>query len=118
MTNPISLSQLTRVQPNFNTVNSQNEALVKSTGLTIHELMAEAVAHERQKMILTGESKEYIKLLVTIFGKFSVGAPQHVITEESSKPMSREEIKGKIDNYLTRIALTKKTETPEPNEDQ
>lgn len=114
MSNP---TKFTKASPQFNTVNAQNEALVKSTGKSIHELMAEAVEVERQKMLSTGESKEYIRLITTIFGKFSVGAPQHVITEDLTPPPTREEVKAKIDNYLTRIALgTASTpETPTDN---
>lgn len=95
---------LPKAEPNFNTVNAQNDALVSTTGLTIHELVAEAIEHERQKMLDGGDAKQYVKLLTTVFGKFSVGAPQHVITEEIHKPMTREEIKAKIDQYLKRIS--------------
>lgn len=106
----IPLIRKPSLPPNFTTVNDQNEALKKTTGKSIHELVAEAIEYERQKMLSGTDSKQYIKLLTTVFGKFSVGAPQHVITEEATKPLSREEIRSQIDNYLTRKALS----TPAP----
>lgn len=109
MSNPpslISLKSLTTVAPAFTTVNAQTDALLKTTGLTIHELMAEAIEHERQKMISGEDSKQYIKLLTTVFGKFAVGAPVHTITETNDQPLTREDIKARIDNYITRIKLS------------
>ena len=104
---------LLKQQPAFNTVNEQNLALKHTTGKSIHELMAEAVEYERQKMLSGGDPKQYVKLLTTVFGKFSVGAPQHIITEEQQRPMSRDQIKERIDNYLTRRVLS---EQPTENE--
>lgn len=106
-----------KVVPLFNTVNEQNQALVNATGKTLHELFAEAVEFERQKMLAGDDAKQYVKLLTTVFGKFSVGAPQHVQVEEIQKPMSRDEIKQRIDNYLTRRVLaTPRPETAPENE--
>jgi len=113
MTAPITLGTLTKPQPNFVSVNAQNEALVATTGKTIHELMAEAVEHERQRMLSGGDTKQYVKLLTTVFGKFSIGAPVHVINEEATPQLTRDEIKQRIDNHMTRIALGKKS-VPEP----
>jgi hypothetical protein len=106
MSQPLTLKQLT--QPNFVTVNKQDEALVNETGKTIHELIAEAVQHERLKMLNGEDSKQYVKLLTTVFGKFAVGAPIHTITEDKTQPLTREDIKARIDNYMTRMALGQK----------
>jgi hypothetical protein len=97
--------------PNFNTIDVQNAALIKETGKTLHELFAEAVEFERQKMLAGGDVKQYVKLLTTVFGKFSIAAPQHIQVEEITKPLTREEIKQRIDNYLTRRTLSSPVET-------
>ncbi len=102
----MTLGQLTRVQPQFNTVDAQNQALRQATGLTVHELVAEAVAHERQQMLAGGDSRQYIRLLTTLFGKFSIGAPQAIEIQEPQETLTREEIRARIDNYMTRIRLS------------
>ena len=113
MSQPITLKSLTQPPPAFNTVDAQNDALKAHTGKTVHELMAEAIAYERNKMLSADDSKQDIKLQTTLFGKFSVGAPQHVITEDKTPSLTREEIRARIDNYMTRKVLASPPTTQE-----
>jgi hypothetical protein len=109
-TTPIGFKSLTK--SNFTTVDNQSDELVKSTGMNLQQLMAEAIATERQKMLTGSDSRSYIKLLTTVFGKFSVGAPQHVnISNEPFKEMTREELGDRIQNLLARRALSEATPT-------
>lgn len=117
-TPPISLKTL--LQPpvqKFVTSNEVTDELQKLTGKNIHELMAEAIHIERNILLATGASKDYYKLLTTVFGKFAVGAPIHqVIDTDPTIPLTRDEIQQRIDNFMTRKVLsTPIVADPAPN---
>lgn len=89
----------------FVTSNDQNLALQSTTGKNIHELIAEAVSHERNRMLTLNESREYIKLLTTLFGKFAIGAPQRIESTNPTDYMTRDELEDRRNNLLTRLTL-------------
>lgn len=80
----------------------------KISGKNLYELMAEALEFERQNMLINNNSKEYIKLLVPIFGKYAHGAPTKTENTDALDETTIKELEDLYNNLMSRAVLSSK----------